>query len=177
MTPSAENEIPDLIAKLGDENGLVRQRARFSLIHLGAASIPAAVNALKSSDMHTRWEAVKVLRELRNPEAAAPLANMLLDDDTGVRWSAMEGLINLERAALRPLLELFTKKFDSPIVREGLHHILHVFKDRGLLNEKELALFKKLDKMEIGGFLTTWDSDAAWTAEKALEALILEDKK
>ncbi|MDQ3004378.1 MAG: hypothetical protein M3R47_03220 [Chloroflexota bacterium] len=77
---------------------------------------------------------------------------------------------------MRPLLKLFTKNFDSPLMREGLHHILHVFKDRDLLTEQEITLFEKLHKQEISGYQTSWNSEAAWIAEKALEALDQETK-
>jgi hypothetical protein len=173
----SKNELSILITSLSDENGLVRQRARLNLVHIGKAGIPALIEALKSQNVHTRWEAVKILGELRATETAAPLANLLLDYDTGIRWSAMESLIYLGRVSLRPLLELFTKNFDSPLMREGLHHILHVFKDRYLLTEQEIVLFEKLHDQRISGFLTSWNSEAAWTAEKVLEALDKETKE
>ena len=174
---TSQSEIPPLIADLGNENGLVRQRARLHLVHIGRAGIPLLLEALKSPSVRIRWETVKVLGDLRVAETAAPLTDMLLDDNTGIRWSAMEGLIHLGRTSLRPLLELFTKNFNSPIVREGLHHILHIFKDRHMLNKQETILFEKLNRMGVSGFQTSWNSEAAWAAEKALEVLIYESRE
>lgn len=160
-----------LIEALGDENGLVRQRARLQLEHLGQESIPVLVEALESPNVHTRWEAVRALGEIRNSKAAAALVNKLMDEDTGVRWSAMEGLSRMGRDCLHPLLESFIKNFDSLRLREGVHHILHVLKDRNKLNERENILFEELDKQAVPGIESSWTSQQAWAAEKALEVL------
>jgi hypothetical protein len=94
-----------------------------------------------------------------------------MDEETSVRWAAMESLIHMGRDSLRPILEKFIKNFDSLWLREGVHHILHVLKDRHELNEKEITLFKKLDEQCIPGFEPSWNGQEAWAAEKALEAL------
>ena len=166
-----EQQIPDLIAELGDSDFLKRQRARLLLVHHTPESIPALLGALKSPNVQTRWEAVSALGDIRNPETAPALTEMLMEEDTGVRWAAMESLINMGRKALRPILEKFIKDFESLWLREGVHHILRVLKDRHELNEQEIALFKKLDEQCIPGFESSWTSEQAWAAEKALEAL------
>jgi hypothetical protein len=121
--------------------------------------------------VQVRWEVVSTLGDIRDPETASALTEMLMDEDTGVRWAAMESLINMGRNALRPILEEFVKDFESQWLREGVHHILHVLKDRHELNEKEIELFEKLDEQCIPGFESGWNSAQAWAAEKALEAL------
>jgi HEAT repeat protein len=166
-----EKLLPGWIADLGENNGLVRQRARLMLIHHGKASVPSLLTALKDENTDIRLEAVKALGELRDPTTATLLANMLVDEDTGVRWAVTESLIQLGRASLPPVLDKFVKHFDSAWMRESVHHILHVLKDRYLLTEAENALFDKLDKKEIPGFETGWNTEAAWAAEKALEEL------
>lgn len=166
-----EKEISTLVEDLGNENGLVRQRARLNLVHIGKAGIPALLEALESPNVHTRWEATKVVGELRAEAAATPLANLLRDGNVNIRWAAMESLVRLGRASLRPLLEVFVKNFDSSLMREGVHHILHVFKDMYMLTEQETALFEKLDKEAFYNFQLGWNSEGAWAAEKALEAL------
>ncbi|MBN1668075.1 MAG: HEAT repeat domain-containing protein [Anaerolineales bacterium] len=169
-----EGQIPALIVDLGDEDILARQRARLLLAHLGQKSVPALLEALVSENVHTRWEAVRTLGMIRDPETAPALATMLMDDDTGVRWSAMESLINLGRAALPALLEKFAKDFDSIWLRRGTHHILHVLKDRQELTEVEILFFEALDKENRSGFESGWTSEQAFAAEKALEALLSE---
>ena len=166
-----EGQIPDLVAKLGDSDSHKRQHARLFLIHHESESIPALLDSLKNIKAQIRWEAVSALGEIRNPETAPALTEMLMDEDTGVRWAAMESLINLGRKSLRPILEKFIKDFESPWLREGVHHILHVLKDRHELNDLEVALFEKLDEQYIPGFESGWTSEQAWAAEKALEAL------
>ena len=94
-----------------------------------------------------------------------------MDEDTGVRWGAMESLSRMGRECLHPLLESFVKNFDSLWLREGVHHILRVLKDRNKLNERENILFNELDKQTIPGIESSWTSQQAWAAEKALEML------
>jgi HEAT repeat protein len=166
-----KNKFSKLIKAMGDEDGLVRQRARLQLEHLGQESIPVLVEALESPNVHVRWEAVQALGEIRDPKTAAALVNMLMDEDTGVRWCAMEGLSRMGRDCLHPLLESFVKNFDSLWLRKGVHHILRVLKDRNKLNEHENILFEELDKQAIPGIESGWTSQQAWAAEKALEVL------
>jgi len=168
---TTESSISELINDLADERFLTRQRARLLLIHRAPESTPALLDALNSKNSNTRWEAVQALGDIRDPETAPALTEMLMDDDTGIRWAAMESLIRLGRDALRPLLEKFIKDFGSIWMREGTHHILHVLKDRSALNQYELKLFEALDKQSIPGFETSWTSEQAWSAEKALEVL------
>jgi HEAT repeat protein len=141
------------------------------LVHHDPESIPALLDALKSTDVQIRWEAISALGDIHDPETAPALTDMLMDENTGVRWAAMESLINIGRKALRPVLEKFIRDFESLWLREGVHHILHVLKDRHELNEQEIALFEKLDEQCIPGFESSWTSQQAWAAEKALEAL------
>ena len=166
-----ERHSSERIADLGDSDLLMRQRARSLRAYRDQESVLALLEALESPNERTRWEAVKALGEMRAPESISALTNMLIDQNTGIRWAAMESLIRMGRESLRPVLEKFVKNFDSPWMREGLHHILHVLKDRHQLNDLEIALFEKLDEQCIPGFESGWTSEQAWAAEKALEAL------
>jgi HEAT repeat protein len=170
-SPESKYNTAELISKLGDENGFVRHQARLMLVHIGPESIPALREALKSKNVNTRLEATKALGEFHDPQSASALTDMLVDPETGVRWAAAEGLIQGGRSSLRPLLESFIHNFESPWLREGLHHILHVFKDRNLLREEELTLFTVLNKQEFSRLDMGWTGEAAWAAEKALVAL------
>lgn len=163
--------ISELVKELGTSDFLTRQRARLLLVHHAPESISELEKALKSQNTHTRWEAVQALGDIRAAETAPVLANMLMDEDTSVRWAAMESLIRIGRASLHPLLERFVKDFSSIWMREGLHHILRVLKDRHELKPLEIALFEKLDEQVIPGFENGWTSEQAWAAERALEAL------
>jgi hypothetical protein len=46
------------------------------------------------------------------------------DEDEGVRWVAAEGLIELDRAGLEPLLRALIWRSNSPWLRHGAHHVL-----------------------------------------------------
>ena len=117
-------------------------------------------------------EAAKVDgKPVGEPATAPALTDMLMDEETSVRWAAMESLIRMGRVSLRPILEKFIKNFDSLWLREGVHHILRVLKDRHELSEREITLFERLDEKCIPGFEPSWNSQEAWAAEKALEAL------
>jgi len=172
-----ELNISELIDNLGEENYLKRQHARLLLVHHGDESIPALLEALQSPKVNTRLEAVKTLGEIRNSETISALIEKLMDEDTGVRWAAMESLIRNGRNTLRPLLEKFIKDFDSLWLRESTHHILRVLKDRHELSQYEITLFEKLDAQPIPGFEAGWTSDQAWAAEKALEVLDRQEEK
>lgn len=171
LSSNPEYQVSNLITSLGDQNRLVRQQARLLLVQIGHENIQALLEALKSKNTNTRWEAAKVLGEIGDSQTASALTSLLMDEDAGVRWAAADALIGLKRNSLRSLLEGFIHNFDSPWYREGLHHILHVFRDRGLLRKEELAVFTMLNKQDFPGFETGWTGEGAWAAEKALEVL------
>ena len=175
QTPDTEQKISELITALGDSDFLKRQHARLLLVHHEPESIPALLRALESPEAQIRWEAVSALGDIRSPETGPALTDMLMDEETSVRWAAMESLIRMGRDSLRPILEKFVKDFNSLWLREGVHHILRVLKDRHELNEREIALFDKLDEQSIPGFEPSWNGQEAWAAEKALEVLDQEE--
>lgn len=167
----------ELLENLGDNNALVRQHARLILVHQGEENVPALLNCLKSNNDYTRIEATRALGNFRTEEVGVALSQVLLDEDFGVRWAAMESLLKFGRNALPPVLELFAKRFDSIWMREGVHHILRVMRDRHSLNTAELKLFWVLDKQSRSNFNTGWTGEEAWAAEKALELLDREKAK
>ena len=175
--PIQSPDIPELIKDLGDPRDLTRQRARLLLVHFSQQSLPALLGALHENNSHTRWEAVRALGQISNPETAGELSKMMLDDDTAVRWAAMESLVNLGHDCMGPMLELFVKNFDSAWLREGVHHVLHVFRDRNQLNDVELKLFDALSEQPLPGFVSSWTSEQVWAAEKVLERLDREAEK
>ena len=177
MNTITEKNISDLIEKLGDRDVLIRQHARQSLMGLGELGVPALLDALDSENIHRRLEAVHALGNLRDPRIALVLSNKLMDEDYSIRWAAMDGLVNQGHdVSLRPMLEVFIKHFDSVWLREGVHHVLRMFKGTNQLNHHEIELFNLLDKKEISGLETSWTGQAAWAAEKVLEALDSENR-
>jgi HEAT repeat protein len=114
-----------LVTDLGSKDGLVRVRARNSLVAIGEQAVGPLVKALASKKQWIRWEAAKALGQISDPTAVEALVKALEDEVFDVRWLAAEGLINLGRGALPPLLHALAERSDSEWLREGTHHIFH----------------------------------------------------
>lgn len=117
--------INSLIADLDSEDGLVRVRARRSLVAIGGPAVRSLVKALASRKQWVRWEAAKAMGQIGDPAAAQALVWALEDDMFDVRWLAAEGLIAIGREALVPLLRALVERSDSEWLREGAHHVFH----------------------------------------------------
>jgi HEAT repeat protein len=130
--PSDPATIDEHIATLGNHDGLVRQRARHSLVAIGEPAVPALVKALNDPNGHRRWEAAKTLGAIRDPSTAPALVRAMEDEDFGVRWLAAEGLIGLKRAGLVPLFQALAEHPDSVWIREGAHHVCRMLVDHEL---------------------------------------------
>jgi HEAT repeat protein len=117
--------ISALVADLGSKDGLVRVRARNSLVAIGEQAVSLLVKALASKQQWVRWEVAKALGQIGSPASAQALVRALEDDMFDVRWLAAEGLIVMGREALVPLLHALVECSDSEWLREGAHHMLH----------------------------------------------------
>jgi HEAT repeat protein len=117
--------VNSLIAELGSKDGMVRVRARKSLVSIGHAAVGPLVEALASKREWLRWEAAKTLAQVGDPSATQALIRALQDKMFDVRWLAAEGLIHIGNKAIKPLLEAVIKQPDSLWIREGTHHVLH----------------------------------------------------
>jgi HEAT repeat protein len=125
--------------------------------------LESMLKRLKSANPEARRDIAKALGEIGDPAAAGSLVALLLDEDHSVRWTAMSSLINLQREAVRPLLEALTQDFQSARLREGAHHVLRALSNHGSLNEVELEVFHALEGAAPG-------IQAAWAANNALIA-------
>jgi HEAT repeat protein len=159
-----QDRISSLIAELHDPDGLKRQKARHMLIAFGWEAVPALVDVVSKGEGRARWEAIEALGRIGDPVAAPALVEALRDEDMDIRWAASNSLIEMDRAAIKPLLEALTKELDSVWLREGAHHILHVFKDQGRLLPKEYKVFEALEGAEP-------QVEVPWAAEAALQDL------
>jgi HEAT repeat protein len=165
---SGEERIQSLIAQLGDQEGLVRERARRALAEMGYAAASALVALMSSSDDQVRREAVSALTEIRDPAAMPALINALDDEDQSVRWLAAEALIALRSAALEPLLRALVKRPETPWLLEGAHHILHAL-DYEPFHDVVSPVIKTLEDGAP-------DFGAPGAAEQALDALAVTKK-
>jgi HEAT repeat protein len=153
----------DLISELRSKEGSRRMQAREALVTIGKPSVPFLVELLGDENEIVRWESCKALRRIKDASTAAALAESLDDENMAVQWLAAEALIMLKTAAVIPLLEVLEKKFESPFVRQGAHHVLHAFEREGLLDEETIAVIDSLRSLGPNVM-------AALAAQKALAA-------
>jgi hypothetical protein len=117
---------------------------------------------MQQSTYWGRWEAAKALSEIQASSSAPALVAALEDNNSGVRWLAVKGLIGIGRTALRPLLEALIQRAGSIRLREGAHHVLHGMKELGMLRKSELEVYRALRDPAP-------DIEVPWAAEQALK--------
>jgi HEAT repeat protein len=140
--------VDQLVADLGSKNAVERRDARAALVRIGAAAVPALVDALRAAQQHTRWEAAKALARIAEPAAADGLVGVLGDEDTDVRWVVGEALIALGRDAAKPLLAALTKSDLPDGFYSGAHHVLHDLTRRSDLALVLAPVLKAFDEPE-----------------------------
>ncbi len=113
-----------LLPQLGDKRGVIRQSAREKIISLGNVCIEYLANLLENPKKIIRWEAVKALTELADPDSAPLFILAMEDKDEDIRWIAAVGLIILGEDSIKPILETLIQNPDSFLIRKGIHHIL-----------------------------------------------------
>ena len=156
--------INSLITDLGSKDGLVRVRARRSLVAIGGQAVDPLVEELASKKQWTRWEAAKALGQIGDPSATQALIIALEDEMFDVRWLAAEGLLAIGREALVPLLHALIERSDSEWLWEGAHHVFHDLSS-GELGEVLRPILAVLDDVDAS-------VEVPFAAEAALNKLI-----
>ena len=159
---SSEESIKKYLVDLENDDIQVRNIARRQLASIGPEAVPDLINQLKTDKERCRWEAAKILGDIRDPSAAEALVEALLDDSISVHWVATEALIKYGRDAILPVLEGITRHFDSMRFRQGAYHILHVFESSHQLDPKVQEVLDALRDIEPS-------VSAPWAAERAIE--------
>lgn len=136
-----------LIVKLAGNKGRERERARWALVDIGSPAVASLIKLLGNPGKQVRWEAAKALAAIADPAAAEALVAALEDNVFDVRWLAAEGLINIGREGLVPLLRALIERSDSPELRTGAHHVLHDL-DAGALKDMLQPLLDSLEDVE-----------------------------
>ncbi len=157
-------DIPSLIKQLGNSDGFIRSQARQVFCCIGASAIPELIKTVSIANPQLRWEVIKVLECLQDPTAIPTLVEQLEDDHAGTRWAASNALVGMQRRALPAIFAALVQDFDSIGLRQGAHHILHVFKDDGILSDVEEKVYEALEGIEPG-------ASVPWAAQKALESI------
>lgn len=141
-------DIKSLIAELESEDGIVRVRARKSLVDIGHDAVESVVEKLTSKQEWLRWEAAKTLAQIGDPSATQALIGALHDKMYDVRWLAAEGLIHIGEKVVQPLLEAVIKQPDSLWTREGAHHVLHDLPSSSSLREQLKPVLRALEDVQ-----------------------------
>jgi HEAT repeat protein len=128
-----DSELRQLLETLGSDDGMKRKKAREALVEKGKVSIDFLLELLSHPKHIYRWEAVKTLEEIGDPDTIPVLILALEDDKSDVRWIAAEGLIKLGMKSVKPLLNILIEKSDSVFVLEGAHHIFFDLREKGIL--------------------------------------------
>ena len=106
----SNEEIRKNLMQMQSKNGIERQKARISLVTLGAQAGDFLSELVSHPDDTIRWEAVMGLGQIMDPITSPLLINALEDENTSIRWLAAEGLARLNKKGLIPLVEALTSQ-------------------------------------------------------------------
>ncbi len=148
MTDASNENVNQLIAKLGSHDAVERGSARLQLAKVGSAAVPPLLAALDHPQQHVRWEAAKTLAAIADPAAAERLVAALADKDSDVRWVVGEALIALGSHAVKPLLTALTGSDLPDGMYRGAHHVLHDLIRRGARGALLEPVRQALDQQE-----------------------------
>jgi hypothetical protein len=145
---STDANLKSLMKMLESKDGLIRQKARISLVEMGESAVMPLSEALVHSKLdHTRWGAAKALGEIVDERSIPALVKALDDTDSDVAWLAGVALKKFEKAAWKILLQqLVESGVDSVRLRNGTRHVFSGQKQDGfddLLEEFMTALEDK----------------------------------
>jgi hypothetical protein len=132
--------------KLASKDGMVRQKARKSLVALGKPAVSSLNKALLDSvSDQVRWEAAKALGAIGDARSIPPLVKALSDSNSDVAWLAAIGLRKFKKTAWPPLLRALIRSGPNcGSLYQGAHHVLANQKEDGF-NDLLAALMKDLE--------------------------------
>ena len=121
----SKTSIHSLVTALGAPTAGERIRARKHLVEIGVPAVPQLIQALGSEEELVRFEAAKVLGEVRDPRMISALVEALYDPSAGVRWLVAEALGAQGPAAVIPILAAVQHDSQSNAFCDAAHHALH----------------------------------------------------
>jgi HEAT repeat protein len=135
------SKIDNLIKQLSDKDGLVREKARLTLVDIGKEATLPLTKLLTDKDKQTRWEAAKALGAITDPVAIPALIKTLEDDIFDIRWLAGEALVAIGPDCIRPLLEALSTGAKNLFLREEARHVFkYILRDNPKANELNAIL-------------------------------------
>ena len=136
----ANARLHKLMEDLMGENIMAREKARVALTEIGVPAIDFLAELAYSSNDKFRWESIKALSEISDPDVIPFLLDALDDNNAGIRWLAAEGLIRIGDKAVQPLLEALIGRSDAFFLYQGAHHVLHGLRRQEYEDEISLLL-------------------------------------
>jgi HEAT repeat protein len=118
------SNIADLISAFDNPEGSEREKARQALVAIGSRAVGLLIEALKSSNVWVREEAVKSLGQIGDITAVHPLIRLLEDESLEVRFRAAESLVVLGPNILPHILEALIERPGSLHLQEGVLLVL-----------------------------------------------------
>lgn len=142
--------LESLMGLLASKDGMIRQRARKSLVALGNPAVSSLIRMLRNSKLdQVRWEAAKALGEISDAGSTTALVTALEDGNHDVAWVAANALRKFKKTAWPPLLRALVKRgADSVLLRQGAHHVLRNQKEKGF-NDLLPSLMKALESGSV----------------------------
>ncbi|MEJ2103572.1 MAG: HEAT repeat domain-containing protein [Ignavibacteriaceae bacterium] len=128
--------IPDLAKDLFSKNYLLRKKAREELVEIGDPSLEILKDLANNGDQNARWEAIITIVQIGSNETLGVLLKALDDEEFSIRWLAAEGLANLGKISLMPLLRKLRNNPDSGILRRGSFHVLRELMKKGIFKDE-----------------------------------------
>ena len=129
MTPesssNASTPISQLVSDLQSSDGVLRQKARHQLVHLGEPAVSEIAKLHDSKQKLARWECAKTLAAIASPSSVDTLIDLLEDSDSGTSWDAAMGLIAIGKPAAKPVLQAIIERAKNHGIIQGAHHVIH----------------------------------------------------
>lgn len=142
--------LESLMDMLASKDGMIRQKARKSLVDMGKSAVSSLIFALENSKLDkVRWEAAKALGEIVDVRSIPVLIKSLEDSDHDVIWLAAKALSKFKKSAWPLLLQALIKdESDSVILRQGVHHVFLHQREEGF-NDLLETLMKALESGSV----------------------------
>ncbi len=141
-------KIKELIKSFYSEDGIQRAKARYEIVKIGKPAIEYLIGLQYSPKVWVRWEAIKTLSQIADSESIPILINALENQDLDVRWLAAEGLIEIGKDSLKPVLASLISGGNSKYLLEGAHHVLKGLQFKKIFSDDE-GIIKKLEQTNL----------------------------
>ena len=155
LSEEQRERIPALVEDLGSREGQRRQTARRALAEMGKPVVDFLAELIEHPKHVYRWECLKTLVQIAEPNALDLFLLALEDEDFDVRWLAAEGLIKLGPQSIIPLIEHLLANVKKDVVRDAAHHVLRALRRRAKAKTQIDELLAVLHHSSSTGIVST----------------------